>query len=64
MLLTIICNTGYEYWCGPEDFKIDTYQRDPIGIECTEAQLFDKLRAGQKQEVQVVEVLKLVEQHL
>lgn len=43
---------------------MDSYQRDPVGVEGTEAKLFDKLRAGQKQEVQVVEVLELVEQHL
>lgn len=59
-----IHNSCCEYWCGFKNYKLDTYQRDPIGVECTKAQLFDKLRAGQKQEVQVVEVLKLVEQHL
>lgn len=57
-------NTSHDQWYGCKDYKIDTYQRDPVRVECTEAQLFDKLRAGQKQEVQVVEVLKLVEQHL
>lgn len=41
-----------------------TYQRDPVGVEGTQAQLLDKLRAGQQQKVQVKEVLKLIKQHL
>lgn len=41
-----------------------TYQRDPVGVEGTYAQLLDKLRACQKQKVQVEEVLELMEQHL
>lgn len=41
-----------------------THQRDPVGVEVTEAQLLHKLRARQQQEVKVEEVLELIVEHL
>lgn len=41
-----------------------TYQGDPVRVEGAKSHLRDKLRAGQKQEIEVEEVFELVKQHL
>jgi hypothetical protein len=41
-----------------------THQRNPVGVQGAKPHLWDELRAGEKQEVEVEEVSELAEQHL
>lgn len=58
-------------WCWTEHThththksRLITHQWHPVSVQSPKSQFVDKLRAGQKQEVQVEEVLKLIEQNL